>query len=160
MTGLSLNEPPSVLVARHIEHHLKRPRDQRQFSAHLDKLLLQRMWAKRHILTGGSEITSRALKRYVKSDDYRKLTELKLLRFSSDRARHVKRDQEVKLNLRLRGHSELILKVYTLNTRAYWSQNSAEIPLDLDLSGLEANEERRVTIERPGALRDHYAQLP
>ena len=138
LTGFRLDEPPSVVVARHIEHHLKTRRDTRIFKTYLDASLLYKMWAKSHILTGKS-LKSEALSKYLKSDDYTLLTQLKRLSFTPYVQRLFKRDQEVSLRLEVKGYDALQIKIYMLNTLAYLTTHHKSVPLGIDLSGLQAN---------------------
>ena len=143
-TGLKLNEPPRALIARHIEHHLKNRNDIEKFSSHVDRALLEKMWAKSHLTSGGSPKAD-GLEAYLKSDDFQSLLRLKVLKFSPYTLKRYRRDQSVKLPIWVKGYDQLQVRVYTLNMSALHDRYT-QIPLNLDLSGMRANAYREVAL--------------
>jgi hypothetical protein len=145
-TGFYFNEPPSMIIARHIENHLKSYNDITIFKAYLDHDLLYKMWSKNHILTGKS-LSSKNLTRYLESSDYQSLSTLKILRFRPYTPQRFKRNQEVSLPLQVKGYKKLAVHIYMLNTRAYFKTYQSEVPLTVDLSGLEANYTKKISLK-------------
>lgn len=146
----------SSLVRRFLEHFLQSEDDVDDYAKYLKREYLEQVLAETKILYGIGDASVWYSK--LSPNDQRLLSERAEVRFAPHNQSFYLPDDEVRLDVEIKNVPELIVKIYEINTAAYFREQTKQIGTDIDLDGLVANAERRITFAQPGQRR-HVEQI-
>lgn len=141
----------SQLVQRYLEHFLKDAESVDAFAKYLNREYLERVFAETKILNGVGNAATWYAK--LSAAEQKALRERVELRFAQQNQHQFTADEEVKLLVELKNVSQLILKIYKINTTNLYRNKQEAINTDVDLDGLVANVERKFEYSQAAQLR-------
>lgn len=127
------------LVRAMLLHFLAEAKDTKEFEPYINDIYLKHLFAEAKIVNGLGEPEQWAS--LLPPQQFQQLRERVDLDFASDNRRYFGADDPVRLELDIKNVSTLLVKVYEINTEAYYRQNQREVETDINLDGLVANEE-------------------
>ena len=139
------------LVRTHLEHFLRNANDTRQFDQYLRPEYLRRVFAETKLMAGiGSddqwyEMLSPLERQAIRDSVVLRLAVQNKTRFASD--------DEIELVVDVKNIDELVVRVYEINTPSYYRSHQKPINTDIDLDGLIATHEKKLTYNQPAAQR-------
>jgi len=136
LTPIGTDEP---LVRSMLLHFLAEAKDTKEFEPYINDIYLRHLFAEAKIVNGLGEPEQWAS--LLPPQQFQQLRERVDLEFASDNRRYFGSDDPVRLELDIKNVSTLLVKVYEINTEAYYRQNLREVETDINLDGLVANEE-------------------
>ncbi len=137
----------SSLVHRYLEHFFKTDTNVDAFSTVIDRDYLRRVFASTKILYGIGD--AKTYYAQLTPDEQRELQARIELKFSLSNPTYYRPSDSVRLTLDVKNVPELLVKVYRLNARNILMQQKQPIGTNLDLDGLVANIEKRITYAQP-----------
>lgn len=148
------NEEP--LVRTHLEHFLHDADNTDAFAKYLRPEYLRRVFAETKLLQGvGSEAQWYRLLTAEQRQAIRDKVELQL---SVENPKQLTGDQDARLIVDVKNISELVIRIYEINTASYYRNHNKPIDTDIDLDGLVATYERKLDFSQP-AIRRHRETL-
>jgi hypothetical protein len=135
------------LVRRFLLAFLKDADDTRAFEPYLDADFLKALFAEAKIVNGIGEPQQWAP--LLAPEAYRRLKERVDIDFAEDNPAVVGVDEAVRLTVFLKNVPSLLVKVYEINTFNYYRESGRALDLAVNLDGLVASFERRVTLGEP-----------
>ena len=143
------NEQP--LVRAYLEHFLKDAPNTNEFSGLILEDYLQRVFAETKLMNGiGDE---QVWYRVLKPAERQQLRDRKELRLSANNIRLLNAEAKSVLRVDLKNISELMVRVYELNTESFYRTHEEDLDTDLDLDGLVATSERSLKFSQPAIIR-------
>ncbi len=145
------------VVRRHLEHFLKNADNFKEYSDYIEHNYLKRLFAMVKLVNGIGD----AERWYAMMDSpsmvktLRDRIDIELLPVNR---RYLDLNDEVSLNVAIKNVKELTIKVYDINTTAYYRRNLSEITTAIELDGLVPNSGRTVRYKRP-PMRRHVEKL-
>lgn len=144
------------LVRTYLEHFLRTADDPSEFAPYLKPDYLRQVFAETKLLNGtGNE------QRWYKmlSDSQRQeIRDAVELRLTHDNPRRFDAEEPTALNLNVKNVDELVVRIYKINSQAYYRSNEKRIDTDIDLDGLVATHERKLNYNQP-AVQRHRERL-
>ncbi|MEQ1826759.1 MAG: hypothetical protein ABL921_12470 [Pirellula sp.] len=132
-----------ALVLRYLEHFFLSDSNVDSFSPFLDRDYLRKVFASTRILHGiGDSKTHYA---QLSPDQQRELQSRIEVAFDVSNPKYFKSSDSVRLKLNLKNVPELLVRVYRINARNILSQQKRPVGTEIDLDGLVANVEKRIT---------------
>lgn len=149
--------PDEELVQHYLEHFFVADDDVGQFATYLDRAYLERVLAETKILNAVGDSQTWYAK--LSPAEQQVLRDRVEVRFTPQNPLSLPADANVSLEVALKNVDELIVRVYAINTRAFFQTDpSKEIGTDIDLDGLVANAQRRFEYALP-ADRRHLEKI-
>jgi len=150
---IGLDEP---LVRDYLMHFLKDAADFKAYSDYVEHNYLKRCFAETKIVNGiGDQEQWYAMLRPEEVKRLRDRIDLELLPTNPT---VIGLDDAVGLDVAVKNIEKLIVKIYEINTTAYYRQNMKEVSTDIDLDGLVPNHQRALAYKQP-PLRRHAERL-
>ncbi|RMF40748.1 MAG: hypothetical protein D6753_11040, partial [Planctomycetota bacterium] len=146
----------SVLVRRYLEHFLQTASSTDDYAPYLDRDYLARVLAETRILYGIGDAAQWYAR--LSPDAQRELRNRIELRFAPQNPLRIRVEESAKLQVELKNVPELIVRVYEINTLAYYRHRQQPISSDIDLDGLVPNATWRIAYDLP-ADRRHVETL-
>ena len=144
------------LVRVHLEHFLKDAKDTSAFAQYLQPDYLRKVFAETKLLYGvGDPATWYELLSPSERQAIRDRTELRLA--TQNRLRY-SADEPTTLLVDIKNVDELVIRTYQINTLAYHQNHERRLDTDIDLDGLVATDEEKVTFDQ-SAIRRHRETL-
>jgi hypothetical protein len=140
-----------ALVGRYLEQFLAKSDKMDDFAKYISDEYLKRVLAESRILSGSGDAATWYSK--LTADAQRAIRDRVELKFAPDNVTSYEVDQLVKLQVELKNVPQLLVKVYQINTLAYFRNHGAWIKSDLDLDGLVPNREQRIEFQQPADRR-------
>ncbi len=141
----------SQLVQRYLEYFLKDAENVDAFAKFLNREYLVRVLAETKILNGVGDSATWYAK--LSATQQKALRERVELRFASQNKHQFGATDEVNLQVELKNVSQLIVKIYKINTLNHYRNRQEPINTDIDLDGLVANVERKIDYSQAAQLR-------
>lgn len=139
------------VVRAHLEHFLKDAQDTNAFATYLQPDYLRRVFAETKLLNGiGDEQQWYKLLTASQRQAIRDSVELRL---AAQNASRFSVDQPMRLNVDLKNLDELVVRVYEINTTSYYRTHNRQVDTDIDLDGLIATHEKKLTFNQPAVQR-------
>lgn len=139
------------LVRDYLHHFLLEATHTRDFEPYLESSFLKREFATTKILNGVGDPEQWAS--HLTPETYQHLVERVDIEFSSLNPDQFRPDDDVELVLYTKNVSNLIIKVFEINTHNYYQKNSREIDTDINLDGLVPNFELSHDYQTAPAIR-------
>jgi len=136
-----------ALVRDFLEHFFIEEDDYTAYTEILRDTFVKEVFATAKILRGLGDKERWAS--MLSPSTYRSLKERVEVNFLPNNPRYFSPEDAVRLSLDLKNVPELIVKVYEINTFNYFRENKQEVNLAIDLDGLVASREERITYEKP-----------
>lgn len=115
---------------------------------HLDEKKIGRVFCKAKIYKG-EEVQS--LHEHIKEEELQAIIQKKKLKIANSSPRLFSKDEEVKLSLKIKNVSQVLVRVFEISTENYYKSNWSEVPEDINLDGLLAQEETMIRNDAPPA---------
>ena len=131
------NDEP--LVRSYLLHFLKDLANPVEFEPWINDDYLKSLFAEAKLTNGLGNVEQWAS--LLSPTAYKQFKERVDLDFEPTNPRHFKADQPVTLQVAIKNVPALIVKVFEINTEAYYRQNGREIDTDINLDGLVPNSE-------------------
>ncbi len=139
------------LVRRYLEHFLQSDATVDAFSPYLDRDFLRRVFASTKILYGIGD--AKTYYAQLSPDEQRELQSKIELNFAPTNPVLYRPADAVRLTLDVKNASELLVKIYRINARNVLMQQKQPIGTNIDLDGLVANLEKRISYSQPSDRR-------
>ena len=148
------NEEPLVRV--HLEHFFRDAKDVNQFDKYLRPEYLRQVFAETKLMRG----VGRAEQWYkmLTASQRQAIRDKIELRLSVDNPTRFKVTEPTHLKVDLKNVSELVIRIYEINSASYYRNHPKLINTDLDLDGLVATYERKIEFNQP-AVRRHAESI-
>ncbi len=144
------------LVRSHLEHFLKDAENTDAFAEYLQPEYLRRVFAETKLLEGvGPEDRWYKMLSASQRQAIRDSTQLRL---ALHNPKYFSSDQPAKLIVDVKNIDELVVRVYEINTQSYDRTHDRPVDTDIDLDGLIATHEKRLSYNQP-AIRRHRETL-
>lgn len=144
------------LVRAYLEHFLQDAASTQQFEGLIEKDYLNRIFAETKLLYGIGQ--PQQWYDMLNAAQRQTLTESVELTLSAENPHFLTSDGVTKVLLDVKGVDELIVRVYEINTHAYYRTRTEKIDTNIDLDGLVATEEQRLEYKFP-KIRRHREQI-
>ena len=132
------------LVKKYLSYFFLTEANYKQYSTYISDNYLKRIFAETKIVNNLGDMEQW----YSMLNDasyYKELKDRADLDFAPTNKHWYDADDTVKLDLYLKNVDKLIVKVFEVNTENYYRTKKKEISADIDLDGLEANDEKTYT---------------
>jgi hypothetical protein len=150
---IGMDEP---LVRDYLMHFLKTEEDFKAYSDYIEHNYLKSCFAETKIVNGiGDQEQWYAMMGPEQVKRLRDRIDLQLLPTNPT---VIGLDETVALDVAVKNIEDLIVKIYEINTEAYYRQHMREISTDIDLDGLVPNHQRTATYKQP-PLRRHVERF-
>ncbi len=144
-----------ALVRVHLQHFLRNAKDTKEFSQFLQPEYLKRVFAETKLTAGiGNAEDWYAMLTATQRQSIRDSVELRL---TSQNQYRFAANEPTQLIVDLKNVDELVVRIYQINTEAYYRSNTKPINTDIDLDGLVASSESKVTYNQPAVVRHSEA---
>jgi hypothetical protein len=148
------NEEP--VVRAHLEHFLRDAENTDAFNAYLQSDYLRRVFAETKLLAGiGPEQQWYKLLSAAQRQEIRDAVQLRL---APDNPEQFAADQPTQLKVDVKNVDELVVRIYEIHTQSYYRSHDRPIDTDIDLDGLLATHERKLSFPQP-AIQRHRETL-
>ena len=141
----------SQLVQRYLENFLKSAENVDAFAKFLNREYLERVLAETKILNGVGDSATWYAK--LSATEQKAVRERVELRFAPQNKHQFSAADEVNLQVELKNVSQLIVKIYKINTLNHYRNRQEPINTDIDLDGLVANVEKKIEYSQAAQLR-------
>lgn len=141
----------SALIRRYLEQFLAADETVSDFATWLDRNFLERIQAEAKILMGIGD--KRVWYQKLGPSAQKELSERVELRFAPHNNTRVGVEENVRLDVELKNVDELIVRIYEVNTSAYYRNHSQPVDTDINLDGWVANSEQRLKFTQPADRR-------
>ena len=140
-----------AVVRMHLEHFLQNANDTKEFSQYLRPDYLSQVFAETKLILGlGNSEDWYAMLTASQRQAIRDSVELRL---TSQNKHRFAANEPAQLFVDLKNVDELVMRIYQINTDAYYRSNTKPINTDIDLDGLVASSESKVTYNQPAVIR-------
>ncbi|MGB2823819.1 MAG: hypothetical protein WBF17_22765, partial [Phycisphaerae bacterium] len=139
------------LVRSCLEHFFIEEDTYEPYATYLKDSYLKEVFAETKILNGIGDPEKWA--RMLPAAAYKALTDRVDLDFAHTNSRFFAPDEKITLDVHVKNVPKLIVKVYRVNALKYYQQKGQPVPIDLDLDGLVANEQKTHAYKDPPARR-------
>ena len=148
------NEEP--VVRAYLEHFLEDAVDADAFAKYLKPDYLRRVFAETKLMRGvGAEEQWYKLLNTAERQQVRDRVELQL---SIDNPRYFEDAKETRLKVEVKNIPEIVIRIYEINTPAYYRNHQKPIDTDIELDGLIASHERKLKFNQAAVIR-HKEEL-
>lgn len=144
------------LVRAHLEHFLRDADSTHAYDQFLQPDYLRRVFAETKLLFGVGD--EQHWYKMLSASQRQTLRDAVQLRLAADNPKRFSVDQPTQLNVALKNIQELVVRIYEINTQSYYRTHDKPIDTDIDLDGLVATHEKRLTFNQP-AVRRHREVL-
>lgn len=141
----------SLLIRNYLEHFLRSDDKLDDFAKLLDRDYLDRVLAETKILYGIGDSATWYAK--LSPGDQKLLRERVELRFAPQNVNQFAAADKARLEVDVKNISQLIIKIYEINTVNYYRNHTEPISTAIDLDGLVANIEKKFDYSQPAQLR-------
>jgi hypothetical protein len=148
LTSVGNDEP---LVRSYLEHFFVEAWDYAEYAPYVRDTYLKEIFAETKITSGIGDME--AWYSLVTPDFYQALKDRVDIDFDFTRKEFFAPDEPVALDVYLKNVTDLIVRVYEINTMNCYRANPQPVILDMDLDGLVANEEQRFQYADPALRR-------
>ncbi|WP_145421790.1 hypothetical protein [Planctomycetes bacterium K23_9] len=157
--GMALLSPigdEQALVRTYLEHFLRDAKDTNDFSQYLQPDYLKRTFAETKLMAGKGNaqdwygMLSAPQRQAIRDSTQLRLTAENKVRYAAD--------EPTELTVDVKNIDELVLRIYQINTDAYYRSSSKPINTDIDLDGLVASSEQTLRFDQP-AIERHRETL-
>lgn len=139
------------LVRTYLEHFLNSASDTRQFDRYLRPEYLRRVFAETKLMAGvGNPGQWYKMLSAGEAQAIRDATQLTLAVQNKTRFAG---DEPTRLLMDLKNVDELVVRIYEINTLAYYRTNNKRLDTDVDLDGLIATHQRTIKYDQPSIRR-------
>ncbi len=139
------------LVRRYLEHFLREANDPSDFAKYLQPAFLTRVFAQTKLMSGvGDPKTWYAM---LSASERKAVRDWVVLRLTPQNKTYFADDDPSELIVDLKNIDELVVRVYQINTAAYFQSQRTPINTDIDLDGLVASSETKYTYDHPAVQR-------
>ena len=135
------------LVRDYLEHFFVTEESHKPYIEFLDEDYLKRVFAETKILHGIGDLEKWAA--WLTPGDFQQLKERVEIEFDPANRERYGVGDPAKVTVWTKNVGTLIVKVFEVNTGAYYRQYEREVNTDIDLDGLVANEEQVYTCDEP-----------
>ncbi len=143
------NEEPLVRI--YLQHFLKNAADTDAFKKYLKPDYLRRVFAETKLLGGiGAEEQWYKMLDATQRKEVRDRVELRL---SAENPAHFGDADKTQLKVDIKNVPELVVRMYQINTPAYYRHHSKLVNTDIDLDGLIATHEQKIKFNQPAVIR-------
>ena len=143
------NEEP--VVRAYLEHFLKNEPNADAFEKYLKPDYLRRVFAETKLLGGvGPDEQWYKMLDAEQRKEIRDRVELKL---STENPQHFSELEKTTLIVDLKNLPELVVRIYQINTPAYYRHHTRLVNTDIDLDGLIATHEQKIQYNQPAVIR-------
>ncbi len=139
------------LVLRYLENFLKAAANVDEFAMYLNRDYLERVLAETKILYGIGDSSIWYAK--LSPAEQKAIKDRVELRFAAHNSHQFQSADEVSLLVELKNVSQLIVRIYKINSLNHYRSRSQPISTDIDLDGLVANVERKFEFAQGMQLR-------
>ena len=150
-TMLAVIGDDTSLVRRYLEHFLQSDATVDAFSQVLDRDFLRRVFASTKILYGIGD--AKTYYAQLSPDEQREVQSRIELNFAPTNPVLYRPSDAVRLTLDVKNVTELLVKIYRINARNVLMQQKQPIGTNIDLDGLVANLEKRISYSQPADRR-------
>ncbi|MGB7346298.1 MAG: hypothetical protein WBD20_18920 [Pirellulaceae bacterium] len=152
--GIALLSPigdEQALVREYLENFLRDAKDTSEFAQYLRPEYLKRTFAEIKLTAGvGDPQDWYAMLTAPQRQAIRDAVQVRLT--SQNKVRFGK-DEPTKLIVDVKNIDELVVRIYEINSDAYYRSNSKPLNTDIDLDGLVASSEKKITYNQPAVQR-------
>jgi len=128
-----------LLVRSYLQHFLLDAANAKEFEPFVNDIYLKHLFAETKILNGLGEPEQWAA--LLPAEQFQQLKQRVEIEFDPTNRTTFAADEAVALDLHVKNVGTLIVKVFEINTRNYYSQQLREVDTDVNLDGLVANKE-------------------
>ena len=136
-----------LLVEAYLEHFLRDARDTRQFDRYLQPEFLRRVFARTKLMSGIAN--QEPYYEMLSAAERQQLRDKMQLSFAPNNPRQFASDKATELLVDVKNIDKLVVRVYEMNSLAYYRSNKRPLNTDVDLDGLIATHERTLEYDRP-----------
>ncbi len=139
------------LVRTYLEHFLKDAPSSDAFSEYLQPDYLRRVFAETKLLYGiGPEEQWYKMLNASQRQSIRDATELRL---AAENPKRFSGDEATQLLVDVKNIDELVVRIYEINTPSYYRTHDSAVDTDIDLDGLIATHEKKLSFHQPAVQR-------
>ncbi len=139
------------LVRAHLEHFLRDADTTDAFSQYLQPEYLRRVFAETKLLFGVGD--EQRWYKMLSASQRQAIRDAVQLRLAADNPKRFQVDQPTQLKVDLKNVQELVVRIYEINTQSYYRTHDKPIDTDIDLDGLVATHEKKLTFNQPAVQR-------
>lgn len=148
------NEEP--VVRAHLEHFLEDEVKADAFAKYLKPDYLRRVFAETKLMRGvGSE---EQWYKMLNATERQRIRDQVELRLSVDNPSYFDDANVTRLKVEIKNIPEIVIRMYEINTPSYYRNHQKPIDTDIDLDGLIASHERKLTFNQAAVIR-HNEEL-
>ena len=148
------NEEP--LVRAYLEHFLRDAPNTNQFTGLILEEYLQRVFAETKLINGiGDE---QLWYRVLNPAERQQVRDRKELRLTARNVKQLPVDTPAALEVDVKNINELTVRIYEINTQAFYRNHDVPLDTDIDLDGLVATDERAIKFSQP-AIQRHRERI-
>ncbi|MEM0926161.1 MAG: hypothetical protein AAGJ83_09010, partial [Planctomycetota bacterium] len=144
------------LVETYLDHFLKDAKDVSAFARVVEPDYLRRIFATTKLLAGSKE--SKTFYDMLSPQQRRELRDRVQLTFAPSNPRFFEGDQPTELLVDVKNIEQLVVRVYEMNSLAYYRANEKLLDTDVELDGLIATYEQTLPFDRP-AIERHRQRI-
>ena len=139
------NEQP--LVETYLQHFLRDARETRAFERYLQPDFLRKVFARTKLMSGVAN--PQPFYDMLSAAERKQLRDKVQIQFAPQNRLRYSENQPTELLVDLKNVDKLIVRVYEMNSLAYYRSNSRQLDTDIDLDGLIATHEKTIQYTRP-----------
>ncbi len=148
------NEEP--LVRAYLEQFLKDAPNTNQFTGLVLEEYLQRVFAETKLIYGVGD--EQLWYRILNPADRQQLRDRKELRLTAQNVEQLSVDDPAVLEIDIKNIDELTVRIYEINSQAYYRNHDTPLDTDIDLDGLVATAEQVIKFSQP-AIQRHRERI-
>ena len=150
-TKLPRPHADAELINAYLNHFFMQGVAPEAFHQYLDERYVERLYAETKVLAGDGDQERWAS--VLGPERYRAIQQRVELRFTAQNKLRYKPGEAVALQLRVKNIEKLLVRVYPINTAAWYRDKGTEIPTDFDVDGLVTKYEQELNYEEHPAKR-------
>lgn len=139
------------LVRTHLERFLRDAVNVDAFSQYLQPDYLRRVFAETKLLFGVGD--EQRWYKMLSASQRQAVRDAVELRLAADNPKRLDADESAQLRVEIKNVQELVVRIYEINTQSYYRTHDEPIDTDIDLDGLVATHERKLTFNQPAVER-------
>lgn len=143
------NEEP--VVRAYLEHFLRNAANTGEFSRYLQPDYLRRVFAETKLLYGVGD--TEQWYKMLTPEQRQSIRDAVELRLTPSNPKYFAADAPTRLIVDVKNIDELVIRIYEINTASYYRTHDKQIDTDIDLDGLVATHESRITYSQPAVQR-------
>lgn len=144
------------LVATYLEHFLRDAKDTRDYEKVLQSDFLKRVFARTKLMAGVAN--PQPYYDMLSAAERRALRDKTQLSFAPTNPTRYQSDQPTELMVDVKNVDKLVIRVYEMNSLAFYRTNVGRLDTDVELDGLIATHEKTIQYDRP-AIERHRERI-